>query len=151
MRHSSLDSLKSVARVTAIGPAPTRRQLKRQRLRRLASLMERHGGVVRLFSRIEHLPYRTLRDLQAKDSPLSIAYNDALLREEGLRSDKFGDAVEFFCITKGEAHHLLCDCHYDEKEPIALAVSARARRLASRMTMRDRWDSLRGTVVRLFD
>jgi hypothetical protein len=65
-----------------------------------------------------------LRDDQ---SPLTVAFNDPLLRAEGLKSDRFGDAIHFFQLTQWEAHELLCDCHYIG--PITSAMIARRARM----------------------
>jgi hypothetical protein len=44
--------------------------------------------------------------------PLAVAYRDPLLRQSGLGSDRFGDGVEFFGLSRRQAHRVLCSCGY---------------------------------------
>jgi len=147
VRHTTFDELKPVASVTPIPTGFYRRELRRRRLERLALLLEEHQDLIRLFSQIEYMAYSKLCSLRSDNSPLSIAFADPILRSQGLKSDEFGDAVKFFDITRREAHHLLCDCHYDGAWPSSEAIAARARWLANRITLRDRWEKLRRSVV----
>ena len=48
---------------------------------------------------------------RSDDSPLSIAYNDPLLRSSGLKSDRVGDCTDFFGLTDDQMHHAFCSCH----------------------------------------
>jgi hypothetical protein len=50
--------------------------------------------------------------MRADRSPLTIAYEDPVFRAQGLRTDELGDAIAFFDLSQGEAHYLLCACHY---------------------------------------
>jgi hypothetical protein len=55
MKHRTLDELATEAHVTSVG-AESMRAVRRQRLERLASLLEVHEGALRLFSGMEYLP-----------------------------------------------------------------------------------------------
>jgi hypothetical protein len=141
MKHRSLDEIKSEANVVAFAP-PSRQTLRRARLQRFATVLERHEGPVNPLSRIEYLPRPQRLMTRADDSPLTIAYRDTELRAEGLASDRLGDAMTFFDLSPGEAHHLLCDCHYMGMVTPQI-VAARARTIAQRMTLREVWDKIR--------
>jgi hypothetical protein len=57
-----------------------------------------------------------------------------------------GDATAFFDLTKRQAHHLLCDCHYNGTMTAA-GVAARVRSIANQVTLREFWDRIRFTVM----
>ena len=59
---------------------------------------------------IEFRPSRERAAMRADNSPLSVAYADPVLREEGLRSDRLGDATAFFGISEHQAHRVVCSC-----------------------------------------
>lgn len=85
---------------------------RRERLYRWADVLEKHGGPLSALRRIEYLTPDELRAYRAPNTPLTIAFNDPVLRNEGLAGDSLGDAMDFFEMTREEAHQLLCDCHY---------------------------------------
>jgi hypothetical protein len=135
MQHRTLDELNQVAKVTAkITPAVSPRQVRRQRLRRLAALLDNHPGPIRLLSQIEFVPLPVRRQLRADFSPLALAYADDTLRRDGLASDRLGDAVDFFGLTQRQAHHLFCDCHYGAAIT-SRTVARRVRSLAERKSL----------------
>jgi hypothetical protein len=85
---------------------------RRERLTRWANALEKHGGSLNALSQIEYLSPDERRAYRGTNTPLTVAFNDAALREEGLTSDRLGDAMDFFEMTAEDAHRLLCDCHY---------------------------------------
>jgi len=114
MEHRPLDELRDRANVVELEArvAESPRALRRARLERLAKLLAQHDRPVTLFSRIEYLPEHELTPLRVDNSPLEIAYRDPVLRAQGLTSDRLAEGIAFFDLSPGEAHHLLCDCHY---------------------------------------
>jgi hypothetical protein len=84
---------------------------RRERLARWANVLEAQGPLNALM-RIEYLSPAERRAYRGVDTPLTVAFNDPVLREAGLGSDGLGDAMDFFGLSDREAHHLLCDCHY---------------------------------------
>jgi hypothetical protein len=114
MEHRPLDELRDRASVVELEAcvAESPRALRRARLQRFAKVLAQHDGVVTLFSRIEYMPEQERLPLRVDNSPLEIAYRDPLLRAQGLASDRLGDGMAFFELSPGEAHRLLCDCHY---------------------------------------
>lgn len=135
MHHRTLDEVTQVATVTSVEIPPSR-MVRRQRLRRLAALLEDHNGPIRLLTRIEDLPMPARRQLRCDLSPLALAYQDAGLRREGLASDRLGDGMTFFGLSPWQAHHLFCDCHYGAGIN-ARAVARRVRSLAERKNLRE--------------
>ena len=148
MKHQTIAELTNIADVVT---AASKRENRRQRLERLATLIEEHSGPLRLLSQIEYLPHHTRHTLRADRSPLSIAFNDPILRGQGLASDQLGDSMAFFGLSSREAHHLLCDCHYWGARPASSAdIAARARSLANRFTLTHLWDTMRSIVTAHF-
>ena len=141
MEHRTIEYLTKVARVHLEG-AQERRLLRRERLYRFADVLDRFRGPVRLLSRVEYLPQSERMRLRNDQSPLTVAFNDPLLRAEGLEGDRFGDAIRFFQLTRWEAHELLCDCHYTG--PITPAMIARrARMIGNNQGVGEMWERTR--------
>lgn len=140
MEHKPLDDIMRVARaVPADTPDPHRPLTRRERLERWADVLDAHEGPVRPLMHIEYLTEEERMRLRGESTPLTVAFNDPVLRQEGLTSDRYGDALTFFQVTEYEAHHLLCDCHYGGTMT-AQSVASRVRATAERTTVRERWE-----------
>ncbi len=148
MKYRTLADLAPVAAIEPIGPEPPRAR-RRRRLERLATVLEEHAGTIHLLSRVEYYSRRERPLLRASGSPLEIAYRDPALREDGLASDRIGDAVQFFDLSWEQAHHLFCDCHYAGRVT-GRAVAERVRQEASRKSLREIWDGIRNFVTARF-
>jgi hypothetical protein len=122
---------------------------RRQRLERLADLLDAYHGRVQLFSRIEYVrsPARLL--MRADNSPLAVAFADPVFRVQGLAGDRLGDAMEFFALREGQAHALFCDCHYTSA-PSARTIAGQVRALARRPTLRDICERAGRAISRLW-
>ena len=103
---------------------------RRERLERWAELLEQQPD--RRLSTIEGTEFGSRREREAKradHSPLTVAFEDPLLRTAGLRGDRVGDAVEFFDLSHGEVHRLVCYCHHGRTVSPG-TVAARVRMMA---------------------
>ena len=103
---------------------------RRERLERWAELLEQQPN--RRLSTIEGTEFggRCERDAKRADnSPLTVAFEDPVLRAEGLRSDRVGDAVEFFDLREDQVHYLVCYCHHGQTVSPG-TVAARLRMMA---------------------
>lgn len=108
MEHKSAHELRGIAEVSAHPPAPLGR---RERLERWAHLLERAGDArINLIHELEFAPRAAQRSMRANDSALSIAFNDPVLRAEGLNGDTIADGQAFFSLTDRDTHRLLCSC-----------------------------------------
>lgn len=128
MEHKSVEVLRGLAEVRFEPPAPLSRK---ERLEAWAKALDRQGATpVRLFHQLEFMPRAEWGPLRVEGSPLTTAFNDPLLRAQGLQSDRLGDALAFFDINERDAHRLLCSCMHG-----AAMTSSRAaglvRQLAS--------------------
>jgi hypothetical protein len=108
MEYKSFDSLLDVADVHG----ETRPALSRaERLERWAELLERDPA--RRLRSLGEIESRTPAErllMRSPDSPLTIAFEDPVLRSAGLSSDRLGDGMSFFEISEDDAHRLMCSC-----------------------------------------
>jgi hypothetical protein len=141
MQYKTREYLTKVAHVHAEG-AQEYRLLRRERLRRFADVLDRFQGPVSLLSRVEYLPASEQMLLRDDQSPLTVAFNDPVLRAEGLEGDRFVDAIRFFQLTRWEAHELFCDCHYSGRITPA-KIARRARLIANRQSVGELWERAR--------
>jgi hypothetical protein len=109
MEHKPYAELTRIADVQASPSKPT--MTRQQRLERWAEVLEREPG--RELRSLEEIEWKTKaerRDLRADGSPLTVAFEDPVLRAEGLASDRLGDAMAFFGLSLHDAHVALCSC-----------------------------------------
>lgn len=147
MEHRPIKTIQHEATVVEFPPQTpeTKEAIRRARLERLADILEQHPEPLNAFSRVEYLPDSERRTLRLDGSPLTIAYRDVVLQSQGLNSDRFGDAVDFFDLSLTEAHDLFCDCHYSG--PITgRKISSRARIFAHRMSAHDLWQKAKSAL-----
>ena len=126
MKYQSLEQIALAADVhQGIGMS------RPERLERWVELLERQPN--RRLSTIEGTEFGSRREREAKrsdHSPLTVAFEDPVLRAEGLRGDRVGDAVEFFDLSHDEVHRLVCYCHYGQT--VAPGIVARRVRMMAR-------------------
>lgn len=121
MKHQTLDKLQVVAEVDRNYARPE--MTRSERLERWAELLEQNPE--------KRLP--TLREteyqldsvrarMREAGSALSVAFQDPLLRDAGLRDDTYGEAKRFFELTDGQLHEVICYCHLGETVSAATAA-----------------------------
>jgi hypothetical protein len=79
----------------------------------------------------EYKPVKERSALRQGNSPLTVAFEDPVLRSAGLASDRFGEVARFFGLSHGLLHEVVCYCHFGETVA-AEVVAARVRRLSVR-------------------
>ena len=88
MEHKPVEKLRSVAEVHEFKQGFLSR---RERLERWAEILERRPKRrLRSLGEIEFTPEEARPELRSDNSPLTVAFEDAVLRADGLRSDKLG-------------------------------------------------------------
>lgn len=114
MQHKTLEELDRVADVLSSGRRQKQKSMsKKQRLERWAEALDhRKGTVLKSLVRTEFASRRERDFMREDNSPLTVAFEDPVLRVEGLKSDRLGDATRFFGLSHAEAHRILCYCHY---------------------------------------
>ncbi len=127
MKHQSIAELTTIADVQ-----PTKTVMSRcDRLERWAECLEREPQRhLRSLEGIEYGPEAQRRAARENNSPLAMAFADPVLREEGLKSDKLGDALDFFEMSQSEAHRALCSCMHGR----TMQAGEVARRVRGLMT-----------------
>lgn len=120
-------------------PETEPRLSRRERIERWATVLEKHRGPLSALRQIEYLPPEGRRAYRDPGSPLAVAYQDPVLRDDGLESDKLGDAMDYFEMSEEDAHRMLCDCHYHGAMTGA-GLAARMRHFANRGERSGLWE-----------
>jgi hypothetical protein len=113
MKHQTLEQLQHIAeiRTEQVGPTLSRDE----RLKRWAELLERDPGRrLTTLGGTEYQPARIRDRMRGEQSPLTVAFEDPMLRVEGLRNDSYGEAKRFFELTDWQLHRIVCYCHFGE-------------------------------------
>src|SRR5215203_5643665 len=120
-----------ISRVADVRPVPTKSPMSRvERLERWAEALERDPDrVLTSIEEIEWKPKAERRELRANNSALTVAFEDPVLRAEGLAGDRLGDATAFFRLSDADAHFALCSCFYGQSMQARVAAR-RVRMLA---------------------
>ena len=112
MEYKTVEQLARVAEIR-VEQVPTPVLSQSQRLERWAELLEAQPD--RRLNTLHGTEYEsdTTRDaLRCANSPISVAFDDPVLRAIGLKDDTYGEAKRFFGISDRELHEVLCYCHY---------------------------------------
>src|SRR5215207_5715339 len=111
MQHKTQEQLQ---RVAAVYPNEARPAMTRsERLERWAELLDRDPGRrLSTLSGTEYQPDDARDTMRSVGSPFSVAFEDPVLRAEGLAGDGYGDAKRFFELTDRQLHNIVCYCHH---------------------------------------
>lgn len=110
MKHQSLNELRNVADITTELQPPV--MDRRQRLERWAELLGRDPD--HSLAALHGTEYRSSIDrdaMRCEGSPLTVAFNDPVLRGQGLSNDTYGEAKRFFDVSDEQLHEIVCYCH----------------------------------------
>jgi hypothetical protein len=109
MEHKPLSELETIANVER---AETVFLTREQRMERWIEALEAQPNrPLRPLYEIEYSPLDERRECRANNSPLTVAYEDPVLRAQGLQSDRLGDCMDFFGLTEHQMHYAFCSCH----------------------------------------
>jgi hypothetical protein len=101
-------------------------------LERWALALERRKGVrLCTLRETEYKPVKEQAALRQENSPLTVAFEDPVLRSAGLANDTFGEVARFFGLSHWQLHEVVCNCHFGDSVA-AEVVAARVRRLSGR-------------------
>jgi len=127
MKHQTLDQLQAIADINPSAPAPL--MTRTQRLERWAELLDANSArCLAALTGTEHLHYSVREEARATGSPITVAFEDPLLRASGLRNDSYGEAKRFFELSDWQLHDIVCSCHTGATMQAGWA-SARVRRI----------------------
>ena len=104
---------KTLAEIERAGEATPAVALSRaERLDRWARALDRlEKATLGSIWRTEHIASADLPRVRADNSPLSVAFEDPVLRVAGLSDDSYGEAKRFFELSDHELHWIVCYCH----------------------------------------
>ena len=142
MRHQTLDQLHAVAGVQR-NPI-TLEMTRTQRLERWAELLERQPN--RILVALGGTEYRAVRErdvMRSDTSPISVAYEDPVLRALGLKDDTYGEAKRFFELTDHQLHKVVCYCHVGATMQSARAAQCVRAATAGRGLLARLWEAFR--------
>jgi hypothetical protein len=109
MKHFAIEQLQTIADVERDQPPLSRNQ----RIERWAELLELNPDKrLATLYQTENLPSKERELVRADGSPISVAFQDPVLRAAGLDGDSYGDAKRFFQLTDYQLHRALCYCHF---------------------------------------
>ena len=114
MKHQSRDQLQNVADIS-LHPVHTVMD-RTQRLARWAELLDSDPG--RSLAALHGTEYRPPRErdaMRCENSPLAVAFDDPVLREQGLSDDTYGEAKRFFEVSDDQLHEIVCYCHVGDR------------------------------------
>jgi hypothetical protein len=111
MKYQTVEQLQSVAEVVQ---GYSRQTLsRRERLERWAELLERNPDRrLSTLHQTEYQPVRARAAMRGDGSPISVAFEDPVLRAAGLENDNYGEAKRFFELTDRQLHEIICYCHF---------------------------------------
>ncbi|WP_192183233.1 hypothetical protein [Mesorhizobium amorphae] len=110
MKHQTLDHLQAIADVKL--EAPTPKMTRTQRIKRWAELLEAQPArCLGMFVGTEYLLPQARQIARAAGSPITVAFEDPLLRAAGLQNDTYGEAKRFFELADWQLHDIVCSCH----------------------------------------
>jgi hypothetical protein len=127
MEHRTSAELKGFAEVIRPQTLSRKELLERWAL----ALERREGARLRTLRETEYKPMEERSALRQENSPLTVAFEDPILRSAGLTSDRLGDVARFFGVSHWQLHEVVCNCHFGDTVA-ARAVAARVRRLSGR-------------------
>ena len=105
---------------------------KKELLERWAlALKQRKGARLNTLRETEYKPVKERLALRQDNSPLTVAFEDPVLRSAGLTNDTFSEVARFFGLSHWRLHEMVCSCHFGETVA-AEVVAARLRRLSGR-------------------
>jgi hypothetical protein len=111
MKHHALSQLQSVAEVDQDYPRQV--MTRNERLERWVELLEQNPD--RRLSTLNQTEYQAAREravMRSDDSPITVAFQDPVLRAAGLENDSYGEAKQFFELTDHQLHRVICYCHF---------------------------------------
>lgn len=121
MKHQTLEQLQTLAEVRAHQPYPA--MSRTRRLERWAELLEREPKrLLYALAGTEYAPIDERNTMRAEGSPLTVAFDDADFRAEGLANDSYGEAKRFFDVTDQQLHNIVCHCHFGKTIKAASAA-----------------------------
>ena len=121
MKHQTIEQLQIVAEIDQ--GYPRQAMSRSERLERWAELLERNPDRrLSTLPQTEYQPVRARGAMRGDGSPISVAFEDPVLRAAGLENDNYGEAKRFFELTDRQLHEIICYCHFGATVTAATAA-----------------------------
>ena len=143
MKHQTIEQLQVIAEVEQDYPQTMSRSA---RLERWAELLEQNPD--RRLSTLHQTEYQSANArafMRGDNSPLTVAFEDPVLRSAGLKNDSYGEAKRFFEMSDRQLHEVICYCHFGAT--VKATTAARHIRAALTGSQSGIFDRLRGAFV----
>lgn len=111
MKHHELTQLQTIAKVGL--EYPDQVLSRAERLQRWTELLERNPErLLTTLPETEFKPASVRAAMRCNNSAISVAFSDPILRAAGLENDTYGEAKQFFELSDGQLHRIVCFCHF---------------------------------------
>jgi hypothetical protein len=111
MKHHALEHLQVVAEVEQDYPGSV--MTRTERIERWAELLEQNPDRRLLtLHQTEYQPASQRAAMRQGGSPISVAFEDPVLRAAGMEDDSYGEAKRFFELSDLQLHRVTCYCHF---------------------------------------
>src|SRR4029450_8483314 len=107
MEHRTTAELKGFSEVIH----PHKLSKKELLERWVLALDKRKGTRLCTLRETEYKPVEEQSALRQENSPLTVAFEDPVLRSAGLTNDTFGEVARFFGLSHWQHHHVGCGRH----------------------------------------
>jgi predicted acyl esterase len=145
MKHQALEQLQILAEVDQDYPRQT--LTRSQRLERWAQLLEQNPERrLSTLHQTEYQPASQRAAMRGDSTPISVAFDDPVLRAAGLEDDSYGEAKRFFQLSDRQLHNVICYCHFGATVNAATAAYY-IRRLVPKAGQRGIFSRLREMFV----
>jgi len=129
MQHQTVEQVRTIA---TVHDEPVPRMSTQERREHWAQLLEREPDRrLRTLYETEYQPYSLRETMSCDDSPVSVAFADEVLRDQGLADDTYGEAKRFFDLSDRQMHGILCYCCYGKTMSASTAAQAIRRVIAA--------------------
>jgi hypothetical protein len=143
MKHCELDQLPYRAKINQ--QFPQQIMSREDRIQRWVELLEAQSPqVLSTLRETEFQPAAARAVMRSDNSAITVAFNDPILRASGLESDTYGAAKQFFQLSDGQLHRIVCYCHF------GTTVSAAETARYIRAHHMDKPDGIWGRLRRMF-
>ena len=111
MKHRELDQLQYHAKINQHFPEQV--MSREDRIRRWVELLEGQSHqVLSTLRETEFQPAAARAVMRSDNSAITVAFDDPILRASGLENDTYGAAKQFFQLSDGQLHRIVCYCHF---------------------------------------
>lgn len=122
MKHHSYDELAHSAELSKAGMSTPPLSHEERLTRWIELLRKSPNRMLRTLDQTENWPARLRRTMREDNSAITVAFEDSVLRADGLEGDTYGDAKRYFGLPDWQLHSVVCYCHHGISVPAGIAA-----------------------------